>query len=216
MSLVSFVLGVAALGIPAQRVASVRIINAVADREQLAFSVDVGVWESVPYGQRTRYEDIPVPTTQVLASVMQRRGEKIANDVPVKLQPGYPHTIIFTGMVQNTGNFTPIVLRDTTAGRPTTNSVQMMFVNAMSDQIPVSITMNDATPQRRAKLEFGVPTPIIGYEAREYAVKLLDMDKKVLYETKLKAFGGTRYSVVAMGATAGQGNRSPRVFFYTF
>lgn len=216
MTSIALVSSLAFALLPIDKSASVRVINAVADREQLAFSVGDGVWEGVPYGQRTRFEEIPVESKLIMTSVLQRRGEKIANDVPIRLQPGFPHTVIFTGRVTESGNFTPIVLRDTTAGRPSSSSVQIQFVNAISDRTAVTITLNDALPQKRSKIDFGDSTPFIGYDSREYELKLLDMKKSELYTTKLRAFGGTRYVVVAMGTVGGTGNRAPRLFVYTF
>ncbi len=196
--------------------ALVRVINAVADRESLAFSIGDGTWENVPYGQRTRYEMIDVERALTPTVIESRKGERITNEVAIKLQPSYPHTVIFTGKVQDSGRFTPIVIRDVDSGRPVGNTVQIQFVNAMSDQQVVSIKLDDKIPARYKTLAFGTPTGMLGFAVREYTVTLSDAKGTEMFSTKFQAFSGTRYLAVAMGASGEQGNRAPRVFFYTF
>lgn len=213
----SLLFGLSSVAAPiSQKPASVRVINAVADREQLAFAVGDGFWEAIPYGQRTRYEEIDVARQLTPAYVLMRRGERISNEVPIKLQPAYPHTVIFTGFVGATGNFKPVVIRDSTAGKPSASSVQIQHINAMSDEIPISIRFDGSAPSRFQSLKFGEQTPFIGYGAREYNVTLQDTKGTALFSTKFRTFGGTRYTAIAMGAVGGEGNRGPRVFFYTF
>src|SRR5437773_6818149 len=110
------------------KTAQVRVVNAVADQRFLGIYVGRQYWQNVPYGQRTDYGAVEAPKTS--AFVEGARGERLANEAAIQLQPGYSHTVVLAGNVASTGRFIPIVLRDSTAGRPSASSTQFRFVNA--------------------------------------------------------------------------------------
>lgn len=194
--------------------ARVRVLNAIVDCTSLTIQVANLFWDAVPYGQRTDYVEVPGGRTVTHVSAIT--GERLSNDVVVNLQPGFPHTVIFTGFVTKSGNYTPIVLRDTTAGRPVMSNSQFTFVNAMSDKTSVTFTMNGQSVRKASPLAFGSSSPQLGYAPNDYEVTIVDTSGKTLYSTKFKALGGTRYTAVALGAIGEAGNRAPRIFFYSF
>lgn len=197
-----------------QSPASVRVVNAIVDTEWVSLTVSGATWSGVPYGQRTSYAS--VPGGQGSASVIGRRGERIANEVSIKHQAGYPHTIIFTGFPSQKGSFNPIVLRDSTAGKPANSNVQFQFVNALSDGQSVSILLNGKKIRQSPILKNGESSALIGYDPREYSVELQSANGESWWKTSIKAVGGMRYTAIVMGASGQSGNRAPRIFFYAF
>ncbi len=208
----SFILAMSLFGM--QSSATVRIINAVVDTEWASFSIADSNWGSVPYGQRTPYYSTPAGNVQTL--VVGRRGEKISNEVQVRFQPGYPHTLIYCGFPTGTGNFTPIVIRDSTAGKPANSSVQFQFINANSDKESMTVLLNGKKVQQATHLKFGDSTSFIGYDPREYAVEIQSPNGASVWKTNFKAIGGNRYTAVIIGSKTLQGTKAPRVYFYSF
>ncbi len=197
------------------RTASVRIVNAIPDVRDAYFQLgDLGMFSS-PYGNRTNY--MTVNAGNVDAYLCASNGERLTNAVPVWVQANFPHTVIFTGFPMSTGSFHPIVLRDTTAGKPAMSTSQVIFINALSDKIPVKFKLEEDAQKREYTLNFGSATGLIGYgPKKEYTLVLLDSAGKSLFSTKFTPQPGTRYSAIAMGSQGFSGNRAPRVFIYTF
>lgn len=198
------------------RAAQVRVLNAIVDCQVLTIQIGEWQWTGIPYGQRTAYADVEVPSRRVPTHVLSWQGERLSNDVMIELQPSYPHTVILCGFVTLSGNFQTVVLRDSTAGRPSMSSSQFQFVNAMSDGAAVKIEFDRKPLNGYPVLQFGSTTKVIGYSPDEYQVRLLTAAGQALYETTFRANAGTRYTAVAMGAIGQAGNRAPRLFFYSF
>jgi hypothetical protein len=194
--------------------AQVRVINAVSDSQLLTIQVGDTYWQGVPYGQRTGYAD--VEGNRAAAHVSNLNGERLSNDVVVALQPGYPHTVVFTGFVEQTGIFSPIVLRDTTAARPRTASAQVSFVNALTDKSSIKFLVNGALPDTLKAIPYGSQSAQVGLNTNTYDFSIELENGKRLFSTRFQVQGGTRYTAVAMGSSSAQGNRAPRLFFYTF
>ena len=197
-----------------QSPAEVRVVNAIVDTDWVSLTVSDATWSGVPYGQRTPYA--PLAGGSGYAAVIGRRGERIANEVSLKIQPGYPHTVIFSGFPTQKGRFTPIVIRDSTAGKPANSVVQIQFVNALSDAQSVSILLNGKKFRQSPVLKFGESSALIGYDPREYAIEIQNISGESWWKTSFKANGGTRYAAIVMGAFGESGNRAPRIFFYAF
>lgn len=200
-----------------QPTVEIRVLNAIADKQMLTIGIADKEFTGIPYGNRTQYLTVPANQRRVSVIVNEATGERLSNEVMVPVQPGFRYTLVLTGFVAATGNFTPIVIRDTTAGRPSTSSTQFMFLNAMSDQTPVSFTMNGEKLTRSPILTAGNFTNYIGYGPREYAIAIESPQTgQTLFTMNFKAIAGNRYTVVAMGANGQMGNRAPRVFVYSF
>ncbi len=197
------------------RTASVRIINAIPDVRDAYFQLgDLGMF-SAPYGNRTSY--MTVNAGNVEAYLCASNGERLTNAIPVWVQANFPHTVIFTGFPMSTGSFHPIVLRDTTAGKPAMSTSQVIFINALSDKTTVKFKLEEDAQKREFSVNFGNATGLNGYgPKKEYTLVLSDAAGKTLFSTKFTPQPGTRYSAVAMGSQGFAGNRAPRVFIYTF
>jgi hypothetical protein len=206
--------GGAGYGQPETKAAQVRAINAVPELQLADLTIGSASWRSVPYGQRTEYA--PVSTQKATASLAGQRGQRVANEVPVQLQPAYPHTIVFCGSPVTHGKFTPIIVRDSTAGRPSASSTQMLFVNALSDGAPVVIKLDGKPLNKFPVLNFAAQTGVIGFSPKELQVTLEDTSGKALFSTTFRALAGTRYTAVVMGVASGAGLRAPRIYFYSF
>ncbi|MBV6502410.1 MAG: hypothetical protein AKCLJLPJ_00454 [Fimbriimonadales bacterium] len=198
------------------RAAQVRVLNAIVDYQVLTIQIGEWQWTGIPYGQRTAYADVEVPSRRVPTHVLTWQGERLSNDVMIELQPAYPHTVILCGFVTVSGNFQTVVLRDSTAGRPSMSSAQFQFVNAMSDGAAVKVEFDKKPLNGYPVLQFGASTKVIGYSPDEYEVRLLSAAGQELYKTTFRANAGTRYTAVAMGAVGQAANRAPRLFFYSF
>jgi hypothetical protein len=202
------------LSAPMQKTATVRVIHAVADRQFVAARVANASWPYLAYGQRSEYAQVETQRAVAVAEGVQ--GERFSNPEAVKLQPAFPHTVILAGMPSSTGKVLPIVLRDSTSGRPSLSVSQIRFVNALSEETSVSIKIDGKKLSGAPVLGPGQESQFVSYAPREYDLLVETSDGKRLYSLKWKPQGGVRYTAVVMGAAGQQGTRSPRLFFYDF
>lgn len=196
-----------------ERTAKLRIVNAVADQHALNVYISERSFGVLGFGQRSEYFD--AATRRPTFRIEGVRGERLTNESAFSLQPSYPHTLIMAGYAA-VGRVMHIVLRDTTAGRPSTTSAQITYVNALSDYAPVTIKVDGKKLNRTPVLAFGAQTATIGYNPGSYEFAMEDAAGKELYKTTFQAAPGARYTAIAMGAQGQPGGRSPRLNFYSF
>lgn len=201
------------LSLTQQGQADVRVLNAVVDRDTLTIQTGDAVWQSIPYGQRTNYAS--VTAGNVFTLVTGWNQEKIANEVMVKLQAGYPHTLIFTGEVTKSGKFSPLVFRDSTAGPPAGNA-QFQFMNALTDKQKITWVINGQKLRQGTNQAAGEQSVWLSYAQRDYDISMVDSSGTELFKTSVSARAKVRYYVVALGAKEQKGNRAPRIFTYQF
>lgn len=194
--------------------AQVRWINAMP--EESAYFLYVGEFgRYLPYGQRTSY--VEMEGKKVATYVATLKGDRIVNDVIVSIQPGYPHTIIFTGTPSATGSFTPIVHRDSTYGAPGKSQSQFQIVNALTGGQAVDIYLEGKPWAGAQGIAFGKATKMLGLSPKMVEFEVRASASGVsLFKMQFTAQGGVRYTGVVMGSVGALGNRAPRLFFYSF